>query len=91
MQYDDSKPKKIAVVTDAGLMPEALRHTVERAYGKTFEKGGWINLIWEVEPGGMARSNETGDESGVKNATIIVSKQRALQAMRNLVTNELVC
>lgn len=90
-QYRDGKPTMIAVVTDAGLLPADLRHTVERPYGLLCEKGGWITLNWETMPGGIALDNETGDRSGMKEATILVSTVRALQAMGALARDELVC
>jgi hypothetical protein len=91
MSYDDKKPTMIAVVTDAGLLPAPLRHTVEREYGHTYEKYGWIELNWEKVPGGLALDNDTGDSSGIRRATILVSMERALQAMSALARNELVC
>lgn len=90
MSSNDKKPTLLAVVTDAGLLPHDLRHTVDRPYGLRCEKGGWITLNWETAPGGLARDNE-GDPRGIKEATILVSLPRALQAMNALARDELIC
>lgn len=90
-QYREGRPTMIAVVTDAGLLPTELRHFAQRPYGLVCEKGGWITLNWETVPGGMALENEVGDRSFVKEATILVSTNRALQAMSALARDELVC
>lgn len=87
--FKDNKPTLIAVVTDAGLLPPNMRHTVEREYGHTYEKHGWITLRWETRPGGIAAEGE-GDHTGVRTRTILVSMARALQAMGALARDELV-
>ena len=87
LQSDDEK--LLAVATDAGLLPPEMRHTVVREHGHPHLKGGWITLNWEEDRGDLARDNE-GNDSGIREVTILVSTMRALQAMTALARDELI-